>query len=231
MPHTIGAIAAHTSSTSNPITFSHTVNAGETVLVVMLSVVGASDRTGGALTFGSQTFSQANSTQKAAATPESSAEIWYLVNPTVTTATLTIPNAAGLTVWRLVVAAKAPAGGGSVFSTATGTNNTAANPAVTVTLPGEGNIIFAVVASGAQTWAPSARDGTQISDTDNGTIGDGFQYLIRQTSGSQTMGWTFGTSEDYGLVAVAFSERPAHGFNNYFGVSAGSGMSVTEKIR
>jgi hypothetical protein len=233
MPHTIGAIAARASSTANPITFAHVVNAGETVLVVMLKVDGATDRTGGALTYGSQTLSQANSTQKAAASPEASTELWYLVNPVVGSATLTIPNAGGLTVFYQIATAKAPAGGASVFSVAWGTNGTSANPSPgTAALPEAGNIIFATVASGAQAWAPSAQTGTVIQNTDDGVHGGGTQYLIVNTPvpGGQAMSWTQ-ASDDWGAVAAAFSERPAVSFNNHLAVNVGDGMGTGERIR
>src|SRR5919108_731147 len=117
MAHTIGTIGSHTSSAGNPITASVTVLPGETLLVVMLEVVGATNRAGGALTYGDKTLTQANTTQKAAASPD-----------------------------------------------------------------------------------------------------------------AQNMGWTFGTSDDWGVVAAAFYEVAPPNLQNYFGVDAESGISVTEKI-
>jgi hypothetical protein len=233
MAHTIGAIAARASSTSNPITFAHVVNAGETVLVAMLKVNGATDRTGGALTYGSQSMTQADSTQKAASSPEASTELWYLINPVVGSATLTIPNAGALTVFYQIATAKAPAGGASVFSAAWGSNGTSANPTTgSAALPSAGNIVFATVASGATTWNPSAQTGTVIQNTDDGAHGGGTQYLIVNdpVPSGQAMTWTQ-ASDDWGAVAAAFSERPAVRFNNYLGVRVGDGMATGERIR
>lgn len=218
MPHTIGAIASRTSSAGNPITFSHTVNAGETVLVVALKVNGGTNRAGGALTYGTQTFTQANSTQKAAVSPEVSAELWYLIAPTVGTATLTIPNTGALTILYHVVAAKAPPGGASRFSVGWGSNGTSTNPTCgTSALPEAGNIVFAIMAGGhTDVTLISAQTGTIIHEVDDGAHGSAFQYLITNNPvpGGQAMSWTHGTSDDWGAVAAAFCETPAVRFNN-----------------
>jgi len=219
------------SSAGNPITATIVVAPGETVLVVMLVTTGSTNRAGAAPTYGSQTFLQADTVQKAATSPEASAELWYLIDPVVGSATLTIPNTGAATIRYVVVAGRAPAGGGSEFLIAGGANNTSTNPTVSLQLGAPGVIWFSVVASGAQTWAPSARNGTQISDTDDGANGDGFQYGLVAAPALQAMGWTFGTSDDWGVVAAAFCEKPAQALNNYMGFKAGDGMSVAEKIR
>lgn len=208
MAHTIGALPARASSTGNPITFSQAVASGETVMVVMLKVNGGTNRAGGALTWGSYTLTQANTTQKAASSPEASAELWYLLNPPVGTQTLTIPNTGGLTVFYQVAFGKS-ATPSTTFNAASGSNATGTNPspgAIASCLAGD--IVFAVVATGAQTWAPSAQAGTVIQNNDDGANGGGTQYSILGSSGSFTLNWTFGTSDDYGAVAAAFSESP-----------------------
>ena len=218
MAHTIGALDSIVNGSSSPVTGTVVVAAGETVLVVMLSVVSATNRAGGALTYGSQTMTQAGSTQKAASSPECSAELWYLIDPVVGSATLTIPNTGSLNLGYLAARAKAPAGGKSKFSAAWGSNGTSTNPSCgSGALPSGGNIVFAVVASGATTWAPSARTGTLIADVDAGAAGAGTQYLIvnAPVPQGQEMAWTFGTSDDWGACAAAFSEVPAIAMNNY----------------
>ncbi len=227
MAHTIGSLPARASSAGNPITFSQAVAAGETVLVVMLKVNGATNRAGGSLTWGEFTLTQANSTQKAAASPEASAELWYLLNAPPGSQTLTIPNSGALTIFYQVGFGKAALGGKSQFNAAAGTNGTSTNPspgAIASCLAGD--IVFAVVATGAQTWAPSGRAGTQIQDTDDGADGGGTQYSLRGSDGSFTASWTFGTSDDWGAVAAAFSEIPPNRLENYKRVKADSGVSV-----
>lgn len=226
MAHTIGSLPARASSTSNPITFTQAIAEGETLLVVMLKVDGGTSRAGGALTWGEYTLSQANSTQKAVTTPEASTELWYLVNPPVTSRTLTIPNTGGLTVFRQVALAKAVSGGHTKFNAAAGTNNTSANPSPGA-IPGclAGDIVFSTAASGATTWAPSAQTGTVIQNTDDGAHGGGTQYSLIGSDGSHTASWTQ-ASDDWGAVAAAFSEVAPNALRNYMRVRAADGMSV-----
>lgn len=214
MAHAFGRRAlSHTSSTGNPISVSLTVNPGETVACLMLKVVGATNRAGGAPTWAGSTFTQRNSTQKAAASPEASAELWDLLNPLPGTYTLTIPNTGALTVFYEVDTASAAAGGHSEFEAANGANATAANPSPGAVTMSAGGIAFAIVATGAQTWSPSAQAGTIINNTDDGADGTGRQYST--TSGSLTLSWTFATSDDYGAVVACYREVPPHGFANY----------------
>lgn len=230
--HTIGQLPARASSAANPITASVTVNPGETLLVVMLKVNGGTNRAGGALTWGEFILSQADAVQKAATSPEASTELWYLENPPAGTKTLTIPNTGALTIFRQIAMARAKGGGLSKFNAAAGSNGTSTNPtpgAIAGCLAGD--IVFATVASGATTWAPTAQAGTVIQNTDDGAHGGGTQYSIRGADGSFTLNWTFGTSDDWGAVAAAFSEVPPVVFNNYMGVDVGDGMSCAEKIR
>jgi hypothetical protein len=93
-----------------------------------MKVDGGTDRAGGAPTLGPYPFTQANSTQKAAASPEASAEAWYLLNPYPGTYTLTIPNTGGLTIHDTVVIGRATAGASMVFAAASGLNGTSTNP-------------------------------------------------------------------------------------------------------
>lgn len=233
MAHTYRLVNARTSSTGNPITASITVNPGDTVLVVMLKVNGGTDRAGGALTFAGFTLTQANSTQKAAASPETSTELWYLVKPIVGTFTLTIPNTGGLTVFYVCAAGVAQAGMTSAFDGANGGNGTSTNPTPgAVVTTKDGAIGFATVASGGQTWSPSAQVGTAIQNTDDGAHGGGTQYLLQGSAGSSTLSWTFGTSDDWGAVAAFFIEVPKNALpNNYQFVKVGDGMSTGERIR
>lgn len=220
-------IIQHTSSASNPINAgSVTVNAGECVLTLALKVRGASDRTGGAPTLGTFTAVQRNSTQKAAATPEASAELWDFLNVPPGSYTLTIPNAGALTVFYELDAAASDSGGKAEFDAANGGNNTSTNPtpgAVTRSAPG--NFSIAVVATGAQTWAPSPQAGTNIHNTDDGADGTGLQYVNGGT-GSLTLNWTFGTSDDWGAVVATYKEVPPVALNNYAASRFGTNVAA-----
>jgi hypothetical protein len=212
MAHTFGTtVLARSSAATSPITRSATTATGDTCMVLVLKGVGSTNRAGGAPTWNGVAGVQANSTQKAAASPEASQEIWYwTVTDTglsIGTADFVIPNTGSITVYSSAYTGRAGVGMTSAFDVAIGNNATSTNPTTTALVPTvNGAIIFAAVASGAQTWAPGARTGTQLFDTDDGANGGGAQYLLQATAGAQVMSWAFGTSEDYGAVAVAFKE-------------------------
>ena len=232
MAHTFGQNSAHTSSAGNPISFAFTTLNEETVLVLMLKVNGATDRAGGAPTFADLPLTQAGTAQKAAASPEAGAELWYLLNPPIGTFNVIIPNTGALTIFHMVATGKAKAGWTSAFDGAAGANGTSTNPAPGAIVTTEaGDILFAVVATGAQTRAPSAQAGTILNNTDDGAHGTGRQYNLQAVKGSLNLNWTFATSEDWGAVAAAFREVAPVFFNNYLGVTVGDGMSTSEKIR
>jgi hypothetical protein len=216
MAHSYALGQARTSSAGNPITVSFAVVPGVTVLGVLLKVTGATDRAGGVLTWGEYTLVQASTTQKAAASPEAGAELWYLLNPPAQTKTLTIPNTGALTILYTIVTASAKAGSVSALDGVNGGNGTSTNPTPgAIVTTEDGDILFGVVASGATTWAPSAQAGTAIANTDDGAHGGGEQYLIQGAKGSATLNWTFGTSDDWGAVVAAFKEVGTRAFENY----------------
>ena len=96
--HSFGALTAQASGTQNPRTLSVTVAAGDTVLVVPIVVASATLRTGGDPSYNSRALTQMGTTQQAASSPETSVELWYLLNPPVGTANISVPNAGTLTV-------------------------------------------------------------------------------------------------------------------------------------
>lgn len=228
MAHSFGKSSSRTSSTGNPIaTASFQIVFGETVFVLLLKIDGGTNRAGGAPTFAGQTLTQASTTQKAAASPEASAELWYLLNPPIGTWTATIPNTGALTIFYTLATGKAKPGGRSALDVTGGNNGTSTNPAPgSVTTTEDGCIGFAVCASGAQTWSPSARAGTQIADTDDGAHGGGEQYHLQATKGAIDLGWTFGTSDDWGAVCVYFKEVPPHAIANQMSFRGESGLAI-----
>jgi hypothetical protein len=204
---------ARAAATGNPITFSYTVAKGDRVIVLLLKVDGATNRAGGAPTWGSDTFTQANSTQKAAASPEASCEIWYLLNPTPATQTLTIPNTGALNIQHTVGLGRDPNDKRVAFDSANGAST---NPTPGAVTTGEdGAILFAITAGGWQTWAPSAQAGTAINNNDDGAHGEGSQYVEQAVHGPVTLNWTFGTSDDWGAVVAAFTPLPSNVLENY----------------
>lgn len=235
MALTFGKNSTRTSAASNPITTaSFTIDSNEKLLVLMLKVNGATNRAGGSPTFGGQTMTQANSTQKAVTSPEASAELWYLLDPPTGANTASIPNTGLLTIFYTLATAKASSttSGIVVLDGANGGNNTSTNPTPgAVVCTDYGGIGFAITAGGWTSWNGSPT-GTLIANTDDGADGGGEQYFVVTNPGSKTLDWLFGTSDDWGAVAAFFKEsKAAVRFNNYLGVDVGNGASAGEKIR
>lgn len=228
MAHTFGKNSTRTSSTSATITTaSFAIVQGETVVVLLLKIDGSTNRDTGAPVFAGQTMQQANTVQKAATSPEASCELWYLLNPPVGTWTATIPNSGTLNIFYTLATGKAKAGSKSALDIAGGANNTSTNPSPgSVTTSEDGDIGFAVVATGAQTWNPSAQAGTAIANTDDGAHGGGEQYHLQSAKGAIDLNWTFGTSDDWGAVVAYFKEVPPPGTSYYGRNRADSGMTV-----
>jgi len=205
--HLYGGATTLAMASANPITSAtYTPPSGSTAVVLMMIVAGATNRAGGAPTYGGVTMTQANSTQKAAASPEASVELWYVCGTaTPSSGTFVIPNTGSLSISYVGSSCKTGAGFTSAFDVAIGSNGTSTTPSSTnMTTTTNGAIVFAAAASGMQTWAPIGYAGAPIFDVDLGAIGGGGQYVFKTTAGNQTMSWSQGTSDDWGAVAVAF---------------------------
>jgi len=201
-----GATTLVTAATSPITSATYTPPSGATAVVLMMIVAGATDRAGGAPTYGGVTMTQANTTQKAAASPEASVEVWYVCGEaTPSSGTFVIPNTGTRSISYVGSCCKTGAGFTSAFDVAIGSNGTSTTPSATsMTTTTNGSIVFAAAASGMQTWAPIGYAGAPIFDVDLGAIGGGGQYVFKTTAGNQTMSWSQGTSDDWGAVAVAF---------------------------
>ncbi len=237
MTHAYALKNARASSAANPVPLTVVTNLGDSVLVLLLKATGAVVRAGGSPTFNGVAMTQASTSQIAASSPEASAEIWYVISPPVGSFTLSIPNSGTLTLKTTVVVGQS-ATGFSALDGANGGNATSTNPtpgAVTVSVAGD--IAFAITAGGWTAWAPSAQIGTIIANTDDGADGGGEQYIINPATGSHTLSWTFGTSDDWGAVSVYFKETTQAdtsnpwAINNYQSIDVASNLSTTEKIK
>jgi hypothetical protein len=117
MAHTLGNSSTRANSASTTITTAtFTPDSGVTCLVLKLWVLSATSRAGGAPTYNGVTMSQAGSTQKAAASPEVSVEIWYLTGAAAAVAaTASIPNSGALTIHYTFCTGKAGSGKTSAY--------------------------------------------------------------------------------------------------------------------
>lgn len=226
MAHSIGTTqsqptGATSTETTNPMVASFTTTSANTVLGIMLMYAGSTARAGGDPTFGSQTFIQADSQRSGTPSPECSCEAWYIIGPTTQTANISVPNSGGLAMKMHIASANAASGFRSAFDVANGAGTTGTNPTVSVTTTVNGDMLFNVVANGAQAWSTSTRTGTLIQEGDLGAWGGGAQYFVMTGSGAQAMSWTFGTSEDYGIITMAFKEVAIPFVNSYRGRDPG----------
>lgn len=213
----IPAAEAHTFDTSthqtrtrntSGVTFNHTCGSGTTLLTLTIVVGGTTARTGGAPTYNGVAMTQADQNGQAPSGAETIVELWYLLNPgTGSSYQISIPDSNNVFLTADVSSYKATSGYKTVLKTDDDDGNTSTNPTgPSLTGLVSGDVLVAVVGSGATTWAPTARTGTQLYDVDDGSYGDGAQYLIKTDSSDTAMSWTFGTSDDWSVVEAAFTE-------------------------
>jgi hypothetical protein len=203
MAHTFDVKNRTAVGTANPTTVSLTPTSGATVLVVGLIYSGTTDRTGGSPTFNGVAMTKAGATIKGT---ETSVELWYLLNPSIGTFNVSVPNANTRSMEVSAYTFKAGAGNSTTFGTTYSNFSTTGttNPSVSTTATA-GQLLVAVIGNGATTWNPSARTGVQLYDSDDGAWGGGSQYILSATA-NQSVGWTFGTSEDWSELIASFNE-------------------------
>jgi len=186
---------------------SYTCGAGATLLVLGIVVDGLTARTGGAPTYNGVALTQA-STNAQASSGETTVELWYLLNPpTGSSLTIHIPDDNNVYFTAEASSYKAASGYQTQLRTADIGSGTGPDPTgPTHTGLASGDVIVAAIGSGATTWNPSGRTGTQLYDVDDGSYGDGGQYLIKTDTTDTHMDWTFSTSDDWAIVSAVFRE-------------------------
>ena len=193
-----------TTTTSDPITGSFACGANAKALVVMIFYAASTQRTGGTPTYNGLELTQVESL---AGVTEASCEMWYLLDPpTGAPYDVVVQNDNTRTAWVHYISINA-ASGKTCAVDDTGINETtAAYPNVTVITTVSDAFTVACVATGDNSFAPSATRGTVIYTDDPAAYGGGSQYLSGSASGSLVMTWTDSTSDDYGAIGVAFKE-------------------------
>ena len=170
----------------------------------MVLYAGTTARTGGDPTYNSVALTQCQSRQ---GVTETSVEMWYMLSPPVGSAlTVNVPNGNGVTMWVYVASGNAASGNLIALDASGVTATTGSSPTVSVTTLTAGALIFAVVATGDNGFAPTARTGTSLYEEDIAAYGGAGQYYVKADTGVQAMSWTETTSDDYGAIAVAFKE-------------------------
>lgn len=192
----------------NPLTQVYTCGSGTTVLVLGIVTAGSTLRAGGAPTFNGVALTQADTTrQSLAGDNKPSAELWYLLSPpTGSEYSISVPNTGSKTLYIQASSYKTADGSSSVLDVVGGDTGDSADPSVSVTTTGNGDVIVAVLCDddGSE---PSACSGTNLNMTDFGAASESNQYKLQTTAGAWASGWTCG-SDGWGLCVAAFKKVP-----------------------
>lgn len=206
MAHTFDVKVNSTRTNTNPKTFNHTCGAGSTLLVLTLVIGGATARTGTAPTYNGVAFTQADQARQAVASPETTVELWYYLNPpTGTSYQISIPNTNSVYITAESSSYKASAGNISYFRNAGYATNTSINPTGYLhTDLISGDIIVGTLGYG-QDAASATVNYTSLFYTDDGTYISGAQYGL-YTGSDNFLQWISSTNEDWVIVSAVFKE-------------------------
>lgn len=191
-------------SSADPIDNSYTVGASGTILVVMITVTGAT-RAGGAPTYNGVDLDQAGSNEASA---EGEAELWYMLDPPVSTSlTVSVPNT-GADDCVVTIASFISGTGATALDTNNQTNNTTQNPSLAITSSTSSGFIISVLFSGHKD-APFGANRTSIREYDTGQEGGAVQYYLNPPASPQSMFWQTNDADDWAIVNAAFKEAVA----------------------
>jgi len=204
MAHTFDTKLRFTGATS-PLTSNYTCGAGTTVLVVSVVTAGSTNRAGGNPTFNGVALSQADQLRKYSSSPETSCELFYLLNPPTGSAyQISVPNTGTRTLYVVASSYKAASGYTSALDKVNGGTGLSANPSVSVTTTVNGDVIVGVMGDG-YTSVPTGRSGVVLYSTDDGQYTDNAQYYLQANLGVWATSWTV-SSDDWCVCVVAFKE-------------------------
>jgi len=188
-------------STSNPVNVPITPTSGATLLVLGMQIHETTARAGGAPTFNGEALSQIGSVETAA---ETNCEMWYLLNPSIGTYNIVIPNTNTREVRAVGSVYKAQGGYASELDVYDGIDLVRDNPSLTVVTTGDGCVLVDVMGNG-QLNPPSANTHTLLYKVDNGSDSDNHQYGLQTSAGEITLGWTE-SLDDWCMILAGFKE-------------------------
>ncbi len=189
MAHTFDANLRFTGST-NPLTSAYTCGANAKLLVLGIVTGGSVQRSGGTPTYNGVELTQADQTRQYGTNPETSCELWYLLEPGVSSALqISIPNPTSLTLHVQASSYNVPSGFASVLDVEGGNTGLSADPSVSVTPTVNGAVIVGVLGNGLD-YAPLDQSGTELNTTDNGLYSDANQFTLQAIAAEIATGWT-----------------------------------------
>ena len=207
------------SGASNPLTSNYTPGSGATVLVLGIVTAGSTARGAGAPTFDGNSLTQADQTRQHGVNPETSCELWYLLNPDTGSALqISIPNPNSLVLHIQVSTYKAAGGFASDLDVEGGSSGTSASPTVELIPTVNGAVIVGVFGDG-EDFTPTDQTGTELNTTDDGLYSDSNQFTLQAVAAAIDTGWTTQTygagvygggiyngDDDWCMSVVAFKE-------------------------
>ena len=210
------------SGAGNPLTSAYTCGANAKLLVLGIVTGGSVQRSGSAPTYNSVELTQADETRQYITNPETSCELWYLLQPDTGSALqISVPNPTSLTLHVQASSYNVPAGFTSELDVDNGNTGLSASPIVSVTPTVNGDVIVAVFGDG-EDFVPKPilhPQGAELNTTDNGSYSDSNQYRISPHTGIVLMQWktqTYGAGvygggvyngdDDWCMSVAAFKE-------------------------
>ena len=196
-------------ATADPGALSFTCGADTDALVIGITTQLGSPREAGAPTYNGATFTQAGTVETGG--QEGDVEVWYLLAPSTGSAySISVPNSGSARIE--FSAASMIAAGSSVAVFDTVTQNGGASGGSTISLditPGAiGNFMFNVLHSGYSAAAISWSD-ILIASQDLGQENFFSQYAVATTTDTHSFTVTYGSGDDYGIMAASFEEYTA----------------------
>jgi hypothetical protein len=215
----VGNTGSIESSNTNTLTLSHTIASGSDRILVAVFAnydsFSAGDREMNDVTFNSsESFTKALSFTGTASTitEDYTVEVWYLVNPSVTTANVVANNVSGsnATEMSMYLADFTGAEQSSPVGN-TGTGDVASgSPSATVNSVTNGSLVIGGFYSNQSVGDRITSNDTGIAILDHGIDVSGAAYLIAPSAGNQTLDWT-DTDNDEDVVTGAVEFYAAGG--------------------
>lgn len=215
MAITVGTHSHGTSTGAEPVSFSHEVTAGTTLLLVAVSFGGAGDFVDSVVFNGTESL-----TKSEVASSNAHASFWYKVNPTATTANVvatfsgTYGDDRGIVITALNLS-------GTLAGTPMGADGNASSASAAtitkqITSTADNSLIFAVCTKRPHTGTFTV-DAGQTEITNQAQAGTtsgcnaGLSYKLQATAGNVTLGYDGDAGDEWGIVVAevkAAAETP-----------------------
>lgn len=205
MAHTLDT-KAQTSNNTSPVTLGYTCGASASVLVVGIGRRASSGvppaRSGGAPTYNGVALSLG---VEQVGDSNVACEIWYLLNPTLSSAyNIVVPNTGGIALRVIASSYNVPSGYVSALDVANSAFGNSANPSCSVTTTVNGDAVVDMVMD-EDNNIESGRTQTLLFATDEGTYSSAASYALQATLGAITFGHTM-AADHWAQVMVSFKQ-------------------------